>query len=86
VKRCNDAINRSALLSSVGGPSASTTKVPAPRRGCNTPTAARELIPARNVGRLTQLAAMDHFAKLHDDLFETRAAPFGVDGLEHVCV
>lgn len=39
--------------SSAGGHSVSTTKVPAPRRGCNTPTAASELIPARNVGHLT---------------------------------
>src|SRR5678816_2554674 len=53
VKRCSEAIKRNALLSSSGGPSASTTNVPAPRRGCNTPTAASELIPARNVGRLT---------------------------------
>ena len=47
------AIMRNGPLSSSGGPSVLTTKVPAPWRDCKTPNAANEPMPARNVGRLT---------------------------------
>jgi hypothetical protein len=32
----------------------------------------------------TQLAAMDHLAKLRHDSLETRAAPLGVNGFEDI--
>jgi hypothetical protein len=72
VNRCNEAINRSALLSSVGGPSDSTTKVPAPRTQSRATHAEllREIALWRQSIARPQLASMNHFTKLRDDFFE----------------
>ena len=98
VNRWSEAIRRKGLESSAGGPSASTTKVPAPRRAADADRSQRtdsrtqcrpadtqqfcEISFGRQSITGTQLALMNHFAQLRYHFFESRTTPFRIYRLE----